>query len=253
MLNFEYRVIPSTNGEEGGDEIYLGTPTNDNGALLWESPNGDGTVDPADYCRAVETFTDDRGRRYAFVALNVVSEEPDLKFVIDDRRIDFDSSTSKDTTVTAWYVPIGDGPPGPPTVSCYGLDRKVNRFFRRSPIAAVAPTVAWAGGDDRVVRTSDSAVAITATGQMNGYVVDKTMVRIEHGADFAMWRMRSLTATGPLEREALLRQADRFGHGTLPRSCLESRRHTPCAVLRPNHGTRSVPSILHQAVNSSDW
>ncbi len=83
-------------------------------------------------------------------------------------------------------------------VSCYGLDRKVNRFFRRSPIAAVAPTVAWAGGDDRVVRTSDSAVAITATGQMNGYVVDKTMVRIEHGADFAMWRMRSLTATGPL-------------------------------------------------------
>ena len=198
MLNFEYRVIPSTNGEEGGDEIYLGTPTNDNGALLWESPNGDGTVDPADYCRAVETFTDDRGRRYAFVALNVVSEEPDLKFVIDDRRLDFDSSTAKDTTVTAWYVPIGDGPPGPPTVSCYGLDRKVNRFFRRSPIAAVAPTVAWAGGDDRVVRTSDSAVAITATGQMNGYVVDKTMVRIEHGADFTMWRMRSLTATGPL-------------------------------------------------------
>ena len=47
MLNFEYRVIPSTNGEEGGDEIYLGTPTNDNGALLWESPNGDGTVDGA--------------------------------------------------------------------------------------------------------------------------------------------------------------------------------------------------------------
>lgn len=198
MLNFEYRAIPSTNGEEGGDEIYLGTPTNDNGALLWESPNGDGTVDPNDYCRAVETFTDDRGRRYSFVGLNVVSDEPDLKFVIDDRRVDFDSSTSKDTTVTAWYVPNGDGPVGPPTVACFGLDRKVNRFFRRSPIAAVAPTMAWAGGDDRVVRTSDSAVAITAAGQMNGYVVDKTMMRIEHGANFTMWRMRALTATGPL-------------------------------------------------------
>lgn len=198
MLNFEYRAIPSTIGEEGGDEIYLGTPTNDNGALLWESPTGDGTVDPADFCRAAETFTDDRGRRYAFVGLNVVSDEPELKFVIDDRRVDFDSSTAKDTTVTAWYVPAGDGPPGPPTVACYGLDRKVNRFFRRSPIAAVAPTTAWTGGDDRIVRTSDSAVAITAAGQMHGYVVDKTMMRIEHDADFTLWRMRSLTAAGPL-------------------------------------------------------
>lgn len=198
MLNFEYRAIPSTSGEVGGDEIYLGTPTNDNGALLWESPNGDGTVDPNDYCRAVEVYVDERGRRYAFVGLNVVSDEPELKYVIDDRRVDFDSSTAAATTVTGWYVPIDGGPPGPPTIACYALDRTVNRFFRRSPIAAVAPTTAWAGGDDRIVRTSDSAAAITAPPHLNGYVVDKTMVRIERGANFAEWRLRGLVAKGPL-------------------------------------------------------
>ncbi len=198
MLTFEYRVIPSTNGEVGGDEIYLGTPTNDNGEVIWEPAQGDGTIDPNDWCRAEETYVDRRGRAYAFVGLNVVSEDPSLVYVIDDRRVDFDSATNADTTVTAWYVPIGDGPSGPPTVVCFGLDRAANRFFRRSPIAAVAPTTAWVGGDSRVVQTADSAAAITAAAQMSGYVIDKTMIRIEHGADFAEWRLRSQLATGPL-------------------------------------------------------
>ncbi len=198
MLRFEYRVIPSTDGEVGGDEIYLGTPTNDNGALLWEPPQGDGTIDPNDWCRAEESYVDRRGRAYAFVGLNVVSEDPALAYVIDDRRVDFDSATAADTTVTAWYVPIGDGPPAPPRVACFGLDRVVNRFFRRTPIAAVAPTTSWTGGDSRDVMTSDSAAAITAAPQMNGYVIDKTMMRIEHGANFSEWRLRSQIAKGPL-------------------------------------------------------
>jgi hypothetical protein len=200
MLNFEYRAIPSTTGEVGGDEIYLGTPTGDNGELLWETPQGDGAVDPSDFCRAEEVYVNPRGRAFAFVALNVVSEEPELKYVIDDRRVDFDSATDKYTSVTAWYVPLGDGgPPPPPAITCFGLDRAVNRFFRRSPIAAVAPPVAWAGGDDRVVRTSDSAVAITAAGQLQGYVIDKTMMRIEHAANFTEWRRRGVVAKGPLD------------------------------------------------------
>lgn len=201
MLRFEYRVIPSTDGEVGGDEIYLGTPTNDNGALLRPAPQGGNAIDVGAWCRAEETFTDRRGTTYGFVALNVTSEDPQLTYKIDDDlQVDFTAATTKDTTVTAWYVPRGGSgePPPPPAVTCYGLDRAVNRFFRKSPIVAVSPNVGWPGGDSRTVATSDGGAAITAAAKMNGYVVDKTMVRIDYGANFDHWRTRGQPVKGPL-------------------------------------------------------
>ena len=145
MLTYEYREIPSITGEVGGDEVYLGTPTGDAGKKLPRAFPSDGSVDAGDSYTAEEIYVDPAGVKYAFVTWNVTATDGTFAgFAIDDLELKFTSSTAAAATATAWYVRLGGG--GPPSVTCYGLDRIANRFFRRTPIDSAAPTGAWAGG-----------------------------------------------------------------------------------------------------------
>lgn len=191
MLTYEYREIPSITGEVGGDEIYLGTPTGDSGKKLPRTFPSDGSVDAGDSYPAEEIYVDPDGGKYAFVTWNVTCADGAFAaFVIDDLQLTFTSGTAANTTATAWYVRIGGGD-GPPSVTCYGLDRIANRFFRRTPIDSAAPPSAWAGGQSRDLATSESAVAASAVSQIAGEVlIDKLQIYLAIHAEFTQWRLR---------------------------------------------------------------
>lgn len=191
MLTYEYREIPSITGEVGGDEVYLGTPTGDNGKKLPRTFPSDGSVDAGDGYPAEEIYVDPDGVRYAFVTWNVTTaDEPFAGFEIDDLVLTFTSGTTANATATAWYARIGVGN-GPPSVTCYALDRIANRFFRRTPIDSAAPPSAWAGGTSRELATSESAVQASAVSQIAGEVlIDKLQIYLAIHAEFTQWRLR---------------------------------------------------------------
>ncbi|MBL8621480.1 MAG: hypothetical protein JNK64_09260 [Myxococcales bacterium] len=206
MPVYEYREIPSTSGEVGGDEIYLGESFETPGELLpfAEDMPTDGETGAPDGKNATAVYVHPvTGAKYDFVAWNVTSADAGYAaYTIDDLRVEFTGPSVKTpVTATAWYVKRGVGD-GRSAVACYGLDRAVNRFFRRSPIASVASaaSTAWAGGDDRVVHTGDASVAVTAMGQLHGYMlVNKLLLQVEFVSDFTVWRMRKhATAAGAL-------------------------------------------------------
>lgn len=206
MPVYEYRAIPSSAGEVGGDEIYLGESFETPGELLpfAEDMPTDGETGAPDGKNATPVYVHPTtGAKYDFVAWNVTSADPTYAaYDINDLRVDFTGPSVKTpVTATAWYVQQGDGV-GPNAVTCYGLDRAVNRFFRRTPIASVvsAAATAWAGGEDRVVRTGDASVDVTAVGQLHGYMlVNRLLLQIEFISDFTVWRMRRhTTAPGAL-------------------------------------------------------
>jgi hypothetical protein len=199
MLTHEYRQIPETDGEVGGDEIYLGTPTHDNGKRLDKKLPTDDSVGAGDGLEADDSYTDGAGRRYAFVGWNVTSEDPQfVGYAIADLALSFTAATAANTTATAWYVPVTAGPPGPAHVACYGLDRTVNRFFRSPPIERTTPGSAWADDPSRVVKTAETAVSIEARQTMNGHTRERVSVRISTRAAFSQWALRAQTSTGAL-------------------------------------------------------
>ncbi|MFO0758641.1 MAG: hypothetical protein U0359_19260 [Byssovorax sp.] len=193
-MTIEYRVIPSFTADVGGDEIYYGESIENPGELLEErgfvpSPG------PGWYENADETFV--RGKEvFAFAMWNV--SRPDGAafdgFTAEDRKVSLTDVPEENATATAWYIPVGgglDGQPQPPAVLALAFDRTVNRFFRATPIDAVIPEFAWAGGDEHSVSTSDAGVSIDARNGLNHKKMEKVSVTIESGAVFEGWRRRS--------------------------------------------------------------
>ncbi|MBK7078863.1 MAG: hypothetical protein IPH44_42025 [Myxococcales bacterium] len=203
MPVYEYREIPSTGGEVGGDEIYLGESFEIPGELLpfAEDMPTDGETGAPDGKNATPVYVHPTtGAKYDFVAWNVTSADPAYAaYDINDLRVAFTGPSVKTpVTATAWYVKQGGGD-GRPAVMAFGLDRAVNRFFRRTPIASVvsAASTAWAGGEDRIVHTGDAASDVTAVGQLNGYMlVNKLLLQVEFISDFTVWRMRKHPVAG---------------------------------------------------------
>src|SRR5439155_25042290 len=65
-------------------------------------------------------------------------------------------------TATAWYVQVGGGGGDGEGVSTVAFSDDADDFLAATPIAAVTPAGAWAGGDATAVSTHDAAVRITA-------------------------------------------------------------------------------------------
>lgn len=95
---------------------------------------------------------------------------------------------STDFTASSWYLLTGGGS-GPPTVGTSAFSITQDLVLATTPIQAVVPSSAWAGGNATSVSTGAAAVTITAKGAISGENLQQWVVfgaGVAGGADLSV-------------------------------------------------------------------
>lgn len=113
-------------------------------------------------------------------------------------------------TGSAWYRNCNPNGGGPAAISVAAFSVPADQFLPGTPIQAVTPAGAWAGGNSTVVNPASGPVTITAKSEMNnldfgGWLIfgagtsggGTTLNVPQNGSTFAIAQYRTPESTGP--------------------------------------------------------